>query len=103
MGKIPRLLIAFLMFGLLAANAKPTDSLRVELRGVTKYIVHRVLKTESLNVPASRYAVSESEIISANPLVSAEVKRGQVIFIPLNIQRYGDVQHAIIKPVIDWE
>lgn len=91
------ILFIFCLSGLKLA-AKPTDSLRVELRNGIKYIVHRVVKTENLAALAAKYHVTSADIQSSNPLIVTDLKVGQVVLIPLNIDKYGDVAPAKITP-----
>ncbi|MFN4082267.1 MAG: LysM peptidoglycan-binding domain-containing protein [Bacteroidia bacterium] len=95
--------ILFVLMLQLKLISAPTDSLRVELRGGVKYIVHKVIKGEIAAILAKRYHVEESDIFSSNPLIAADVKPNQIILIPLNTSVYGDVKAAVIAPVVDGE
>jgi LysM repeat protein len=98
MRKSLSVILLILCFGVIKITAKPTDSLRVELRNGIKYIVHRVVKTENLAILAAKYHVSPSDIQSNNPLIVTDVKAGQIVLIPLNIDKYGDIEPAKITP-----
>ncbi len=80
-------------------SAKPLDSLRLELKQGKKFIVYRVLKGEKIEDIASKYETEESTLLSMNPLIQTEVKPGQIIKIPLNIEKYGDVSIPEVKPI----
>ncbi len=98
MPKALSIILLILCFGVSKIAAKPTDSLRVEQRNGMKYIVHRVIKTENLSILAAKYHVSPADIQSNNPLIVTEVKAGQIVLIPLNIDKYGDIEPAKISP-----
>lgn len=78
-------------------QADPMDSLRLELRNGSKYIIHRVSKGETLAALATRYSCEEARILRANPLVTDAIYSGQILRIPLNETRYG-IQ--TISPVV---
>lgn len=80
-----------------SAIAKPLDSLRLELRAAKKYIVHRVVKGDRIQSIAARYSVSEAEILSSNPLIINEVYPGQVVKIPINVSKYGELDIPPVK------
>lgn len=73
------------------AAVHPTDSVRLEMRGAKKFIVHRVIKGDVLAGLASKYSVSEAEILSNNPLVADKIYPGQILKIPINETKYGVV------------
>ncbi|MCG9879143.1 MAG: LysM peptidoglycan-binding domain-containing protein [Bacteroidia bacterium] len=73
------------------AFVHPTDSIRLEMRGAKKFIVHRVIKGDALPNLASKYSVSEAEILSNNPLVADKIYPGQILKIPINETKYGAV------------
>jgi LysM repeat protein len=89
-------LLIFLSF---AAFAGTKDSLRLEQRGGNKLIVHRVVKAETLQSLAARYGVTESEILSQNPILSDRVFPGQIIRVPINEKKYGVVTVAPVLPL----
>lgn len=80
-------------------KANPTDSLRAEIRDGHKYIVHRVVKGDNLTILANRYAVSEAQILSANPMVSDKLYAGQIVRVPINESKYGEVAIAPVMPL----
>jgi len=82
------------MFFAFLVQANPKDSLRSEIRDGHKFIVHRVLKGDNLTNIANKYAVSESQILSSNPIVSDNVYPGQILRIPMNEEKYGNVAIA---------
>ena len=84
------------MFVSVCAFANPLDSLRLEQKNGKKYIVHRVANKETVQSLATYYQVEELAIMEANPLITEGVKKGMVVRIPLNVERYGNVE---IKPV----
>lgn len=90
--------IAQLCFSLLAFSG-PKDSLRIEKRDAQTFIIHRVIKNEGLPQLAKRYGVSESEILSSNPLLTDKPFAGQLLKIPLNKARYGDLSAPEVKPL----
>lgn len=90
--------ILFLQFTGLAM-ADPTDSLRIEKRDAQTYIIHRVVKNEGLAQLAKRYGVSESDILSHNPMVTEKVYDGQLLKIPLNQAKYGNLSAPEVKPL----
>ncbi len=92
------LAILFFLF-CLQAFSNPKDSLRLESRNEKKFIVHRVIKSESLNSISKKYGVNESEVLSSNPLLSGKVYEGQVLKIPVNESKYGVVTIAPVKPM----
>lgn len=85
------------MFVSFYALTNPLDSLRLEQKNGKKYIVHRVVNKETVQSLASYYQVEELAIMEANPLITEGVKKGMVVRIPLNIERYGNVE---IKPIL---
>ncbi len=95
------LIVFYLVFVSITVYCRPTDSLRVELRGGKKFIIHRVVKGESLTMLAARYGLEEGEIINSNALITGGVFLGQIIKIPLNIEKYGDVEAKPIAPITD--
>lgn len=80
-----------------SVQAAPKDSLRLEKRDGNTYIIHRVVKNESLTSLANRYGVSEAELLSANPLVTEKVYVGQLMKVPVNTARYGNVKAPEVK------
>jgi len=94
-------LLTFLFLCSLALFANPKDSLRVEARNGNKFFVHKVVKQESLASLAERYGVDASQILSNNPLVSDKVFPGQIIRIPVNESKYGDVPVTPVVPLTD--
>ncbi len=80
-------------------KAGPTDSLRAEIRDGNKFIVHRVVKGDNLTSLANKYAVSESQILSANPIISDKLHVGQIVRVPINEQKYGEVAIAPVEPL----
>jgi len=90
-------LFCYTFFCHYAAYAKPLDSLRLELRGAKKFIVHRVVKGDGIQTMAARYGVSEAEILSNNPLIIEEVFPGQIVKIPINESKYGNVNVPPVK------
>jgi LysM repeat protein len=78
-------------------KAAPKDSLRLEKRDGSTYIIHRVVKNESLATLAKRYGVSEAELLSANPLVTEKVYAGQLMKVPVSTARYGNVKAPEVK------
>jgi LysM repeat protein len=91
-------LIIFMLFSL-ATLAKPLDSLRLELREGKKMIVHRAVAGEKIADIANKYGMDANIIISSNPLIQGEVKPGQLVRIPLNTEKYGEVQVQNVLPV----
>ncbi len=94
-----RLLVVFLFFASFLVSAKPLDSLRLELKQGKKFIVYRVTKGEQIEDIALKYETEESTLLSMNPLIQTEVKPGQIIKIPLNIDKYGDIPVPEVKPI----
>ena len=94
-----RLLVIFLFFASLVVSSKPLDSLRLELKQGKKFIVYRVLKGERIEDIALKYETEESTLLSMNPLIQTEVKPGQIIKIPLNLDKYGDIPVPEVKPI----
>jgi len=94
-----RLLVIFLFSIATLVSARPLDSLRLELKQGKKFIVYRVLKGEKIEDIASKYETEESTLLSMNPLIQTEVKPGQIIKIPLNVDKYGDVTVPEVKPI----
>ena len=90
-------LFCFTFFCHYSVIAKPLDSLRLELRAAKKYIVHRVVKGDGIQSIAARYAVSEAEILSSNPLIIEEVYPGQIVKIPMNVSKYGELNIPPVK------
>jgi len=85
----------------LQSFSSPTDSLRLESKNGKKFIVHRVIKSESLSSISKKYGVNESEVLSNNQLLIAKVYEGQVLKIPVNESKYGAVAVAPVKPMAD--
>ena len=83
-----------------SAFAHPLDSLRLEQRGDKKFIVHRVLKGDVIATIAEKYAVSESDILSNNPLVSENIFAGQILKIPINESKYGVVSVPPVRSLV---
>ncbi len=81
--------------------ANPTDSLRTELRGGRKFIIHRVIKGETLAEIATRYGVDEADITNNNALITAGVFTGQIIKVPVNEAKYGIIEVPPIAPLTD--
>lgn len=79
------------------AVANPLDSLRLEMRGAKKFIVHRVVKGDAIESIAAKYAVSSSDILSNNPLITEKVFPGQILKIPINEAKYGAVTVPPVK------
>ncbi len=94
-------LLALLFFSVFFTWANPKDSVRLELRDGQKYIVHRVEKSETLASLAAHYGVDESQLLSANPLVSDKVFPGQIIRIPINANKYGNLTVPPVTPSTD--
>ena len=94
-----RLLVIFLFSISTLVSARPLDSLRLELKQGKKFIVYRVLKGEKIEDIATKYETEESTLLSMNPLIQTEVKPGQIIKIPLNVDKYGDVTVPEVKPI----
>lgn len=80
--------------------ASPKDSLRLEIRNGKKYIKHRVEARETIGVLAARYGVEELSIRDANPLVSQDVFKGQVLYIPINTDKFGNPDVQAVLPSI---
>lgn len=80
-----------------SVQAAPKDSLRLEKRDGNTYIIHRVVKNESLTSLAKRYSVAEAELLSINPMVTEKVYAGQLLKVPVNTARYGNVQAPEVK------
>jgi LysM repeat protein len=94
------LFILFAQFSLvLLAFGGPKDSLRIEKRDANTFIIHRVIKNEGLPQLAKRYGVSESAILSSNPLLAEKPYPGQLLKIPLNSEKYGDLKAPEVKPL----
>ncbi len=91
-------LIIFMLFSL-ATFAKPLDSLRLELREGKKMIVHRAVAGEKIADIADKYGMDANIIMSSNPLIQGEVKPGQLVRIPVNTEKYGEVQVQNVLPV----
>ena len=89
------------MFLSICAIASPLDSLRLEQKNGKKYIVHRVVSKETVQSLASYYQVEELAIMEANPLITEGVKKGMVVRIPLNTQKYGNAEIKQITPLYD--
>ena len=85
------------MFLSICAIASPLDSLRLEQKNGKKYIVHRVVSKETVQSLASYYQVEELAIMEVNPLITEGVKKGMVVRIPLNTQKYGNAEIKQIK------
>lgn len=83
-----------------SAFAHPLDSLRLEQRGDKKFIIHRVLKGDAIATIAEKYAVSESDILSNNPLVSENIFAGQILKIPINESKYGIVSVPPVRSLV---
>ncbi len=81
--------------------ANPLDSLRLDQKNGKKYIIHRVKVKETVSSLASYYQVEELAIMEANPLITEGVKRGMVVRIPLNIERYGNIEIKPLVPLFD--
>ncbi len=94
-------LLALFLFIAIFAWANPKDSVRLELRDGQKYIIHRVEKSESIGSLAARYGIDESQLLSANPLISDKVFPGQIVRIPLNANKYGNVSVPSVIPITD--
>lgn len=94
-----RLLILLLALAHLSAVADPTDSLRLATQNGAKFIIHRVVKGETLSGLAARYHVDESQLLSANPMVSDQVHAGQLLKVPLNENYYGQRTVAPVVPL----
>lgn len=88
------------MFVSFCALAHPLDSLRLEQKNGKKYIVHRVVNKETVQSLASYYQVEELAIMEANPLITEGVKKGMVLRIPLNSEKYGNVEIKANSPKI---
>ena len=80
-----------------SVQASPKDSLRLEKRDGGTYIIHRVVKNESLTALAKRYGVAEAELLSNNPMVTEKVYAGQLLKVPVNTARYGNVKAPEVK------
>ena len=91
--------VLYVFFVLTSVYGRPTDSLRVEMRGGKKYIIHRVVRGESITSLAAHYGVDEGELVNSNPLITGAVFPGQVIKVPLNTTKYGDVEAKSIVPL----
>jgi len=89
------------MFLSICAISSPLDSLRLEQKNGKKYIVHRVVSKETVQSLASYYQVEELAIMEANPLITEGVKKGMVVRIPLNTQKYGNAEIKQITPLYD--
>ena len=96
-----RFLNILIIFTLLSLTtiARPLDSLRVELRDGKKMIVHRAVAGEKITDIADKYGMDANVILSSNPLIQGEVKPGQLVRIPVNSEKYGDVQVQNVLPV----
>jgi LysM repeat protein len=95
------LFILFAQFCIVFATfGGPQDSIRIERRDANTFIIHRVIKNEGLTQLAKRYGVSESAILSSNPLLSEKPYQGQLLKIPLNTEKYGDLKAPEIKPLV---
>ncbi|MDP1726582.1 MAG: LysM peptidoglycan-binding domain-containing protein [Bacteroidota bacterium] len=94
-------LFLFMLLIHFAGLANPTDSLRIELRGGRKFIIHRVMKGETLAGIATRYGVDEVDITSNNALITAGVFSGQIIKVPVNEAKYGMIEVPPIVPLTD--
>ncbi len=94
-------LLALFILTVFFAWANPKDSVRLELRDGQKYIVHRVENAESISSLAIRYGIDEAQLLSANPLISDKVYPGQVIRIPVNANKYGNVTVPAVVPLTD--
>lgn len=92
---------AFFFLLTLSVFADPKDSVRVEVRNGNKFFVHRVVKSESLQSLATRYGVDESQILSSNPLLTDKVYPGQIVKIPVNEQKYGEVAPTPVVPLTE--
>ena len=75
-----------------SAFADPLDSLRLELRGDKKFIVHRVLNGDVIATIAEKYAVSESDILVNNPSARENIFEGQILKVPVNESKYDIVK-----------
>jgi LysM repeat protein len=71
--------------------------MRLEMRGAKKFIVHRVVKGDAIESIAAKYAVSSSDILSNNPLITDRVFPGQILKIPINEAKYGAVMVPPVK------
>ena len=89
------------MFVSVCAFASPLDSLRLEQKNGKKYIVHRVANKETVQSLAAYYQVEELAIMEANPLITEGVKRGMVVRIPINSEKYGNVEIKPVTPSFD--
>ena len=59
------------------------DSLRVELQGGNRFVIHQVESGETLYGLARRYQVSQGDIMKANPELAQGLKVNQLVKIPL--------------------
>lgn len=94
-------LFLFMLLIHFAGLANPTDSLRIELRGGRKFIIHRVIKGETLAGIATQYGVDEADITNNNALITSGVYSGQIIKVPINEARYGIIEVPPIVPLTD--
>jgi LysM repeat protein len=96
--KLLNILILFLLVSV-GSIAKPLDSLRLELRDGKKMIVHRAVAGEKITDIADKYGMDANVIMSSNPLIQGEVKPGQLVRIPINAEKYGDLNVQNVLPV----
>jgi len=80
-------------------QANPLDSLRLELKNGKKFIVHKTVKNENLASLATRYSVDEADIIFYNPLIANGLTPGQILKIPLNLNKYGNPAIAPVEAI----
>lgn len=76
--------IFFIVFLSGFLSAKPMDSLRVETIKGQKFIIHKVDKSDNINLIVKRYKTTLAEVNKHNELKNNKVTKNQIIRIPLN-------------------
>ena len=74
-------------------SAKPMDSLRVETIKGQKFIIHKVDKSDNINLIVKRYKSTFADVNKHNELKKNEITKNQIIRIPVYIE--------IVKPFVN--
>jgi LysM repeat protein len=93
--------IFFIVFLSGFLSAKPMDSLRVETIKGQKFIIHKVDKSDNINLIVKKYKTTLAEVNKCNELQNNKVTKNQIIRIPINSEMLKPVNNTNDSSKVD--
>lgn len=83
-------------------NQNEADTVTDEVNGFSdSTVIHTVLAHETLYSIANRFMVPVKELMRVNQLTSASIKEGQKLIIPVQKEKYNEVEVKTVNPFIE--